>query len=79
MPVFKGRDGENLPSRRHPMGGSDEEESIFIRKLSLLCPDCRKKFREFLKSQNIESPKVCDKCKESMKELSMGTRRAGKV
>ena len=79
MPIFKGRDGEVLPSRRNPTGSADEEESIFIKKISLLCPECKEKFREFMKSQNTESPKVCDKCKESMKELSMGTLRAGRV
>lgn len=73
MPIFKGRNGEILPSRRNPRGNvSGEEESIFIKKMSLLCPICRKAFREFFKNQNSAIPKTCDKCKENMKDLLTG-------
>ncbi len=73
MPIFKGKDGEVLPSHRNPKGYTNtDEETVFIRKMSLLCYDCKKKFREFLKGQSTESPKACEKCKIYMKDLFRG-------
>ncbi len=77
MPIFKGRNGEVFPSKRNPNPKKDDEEESYIaKKVTFLCSNCKKKFVEFIKSENTIAPKACDKCKEIMKDLSWKTRYA---
>ena len=73
MPIFKGRDGEITPSKRNP-NPNYEGESIFFKKMTLLCIDCKKKFAKFIKSGDTIAPQACNKCKQTMEDYSKRTR-----
>ena len=72
MPIFQGRDGEIMPSKRNPMGSiSRDSNYVDMPKKTQLCSKCKVIMKALLKGENTTRSqfKACEDCKSKMKEL----------